>query len=82
MSELDVDLDQRQAPTTNDGGDHERFAHWVSPASAVTEALVTGSAVVALCGKVWTPTRDPKRYPVCPTCDEIRRARFPSASGS
>jgi len=82
MSELDVDLDQRTVPTTNDGGDHERFAHWVSPASAVTEALVTGTPVVALCGKVWTPTRDPKRYPVCPTCDEIRRTRFPSGSGS
>jgi hypothetical protein len=81
MSELDVDLDRRAAPTTDDG-DHERFAHWVSPASAVTEALVTGTPVVALCGKVWTPTRDPKRYPVCPTCEEIRRTHFPPASGS
>ena len=78
MSELDVDLDQRPAPTTTEGGDHERFAHWVFPASAVTEAMVTGTPVVALCGKVWTPSRDPKRYPVCPTCDEIRRARPPS----
>ncbi len=80
MSELDLDLDQRPAPTTEDG-DHERFAHWVFPASAVTEALVTGNPVVALCGKVWTPTRDPKRYPVCPTCEEIRRAHFPPSAG-
>ena len=78
MSELevDVDVDQRTTPTT-DEGDHERFAHWVLPASAVTEAMVTGNPVVALCGKVWTPSRDPKRYPVCPTCEEIRRVRFP-----
>jgi len=41
------------------------------PASAVTEAYVTGQPVTALCGKRWVPTRDPKRYPVCPTCKEI-----------
>jgi hypothetical protein len=75
MSELDLDLDERTVVTTDDG-DHEKFAHWVLPASAVTEAMVTGSSVVALCGKVWTPTRDPKRYPVCPTCEEIRRRDF------
>jgi hypothetical protein len=27
--------------------------------------------VVALCGKVWVPSRDPKKYPVCPLCKEI-----------
>ena len=27
---------------------------------------------MALCGKVWIPNRDPSRYPVCPTCKEIR----------
>ncbi len=75
MSELDLDLDERTVVTTDDG-DHEKFAHWVLPASAVTEAMVTGRSVVALCGKVWTPTRDPKRYPVCPTCEEIRRRDF------
>lgn len=78
MSELE--LDQRPV-TTTDEGDHDRYAHWVFPASAVTEALVMGTSVVALCGKVWTPSRDPKRYPVCPTCEEIRQARFPSSSG-
>jgi Protein of unknown function (DUF3039) len=30
-----------------------------------------GTPLVALCGKVWVPSRDPKRYPVCPTCKEI-----------
>ncbi len=78
MSELE--LDQRSVTTTSEG-DHDRFAHWVFPASAVTEALVTGTPVVALCGKVWTPNRDPKRYPVCATCEEIRRTRFPTSEG-
>ncbi len=28
--------------------------------------------MVALCGKVWVPGRDPpKKYPVCPMCKEI-----------
>ena len=29
------------------------------------------SPVVALCGKVWVPGRDPKKFPVCPVCKEI-----------
>lgn len=56
---------------TNNEGDHERFAHVVVPASAVTEAYITGTPVTALCGKTWVPTRDPGRYSVCPTCKEI-----------
>ncbi len=56
---------------TLDEGDHERFAHIVIPASAVTEAYITGTPVTALCGKTWVPSRDPKRYPVCPTCKEV-----------
>ncbi|MBU4466278.1 MAG: DUF3039 domain-containing protein, partial [Actinobacteria bacterium] len=27
--------------------------------------------VRALCGKKWTPGRDPEKFPVCPTCKEI-----------
>jgi hypothetical protein len=51
-------------------GDHERFAHYVDKTKNV-ESRVTGTPVTALCGKVWVPSRDPKRYPVCPTCKEI-----------
>jgi hypothetical protein len=47
-----------------DHGDHERFAHYVDK-TKVTEAMVLGSPVVALCGKVWVPSRDPKNFPVC-----------------
>jgi hypothetical protein len=54
-----------------DGEDRERFAHVVFPKSKLTEALVQGTPVTALCGKTWVPSRDPKRYPVCPTCKEI-----------
>jgi hypothetical protein len=61
--------DVRTRPTLDDG-DHERFSHYV-PKAKLTEALVTGTPVTALCGKVWVPSRDPKRYPVCPTCKEL-----------
>lgn len=53
-----------------DEGDHERFSHYV-PKDKLTEAMVMGTPVVALCGKVWVPSRDPQRFPVCPECKEI-----------
>ena len=65
------DLETRPVISETEGGDHERFSHIVVPASAVTEAYITGTPVTALCGKTWVPSRDPKRYPVCPTCKEI-----------
>jgi hypothetical protein len=58
-----------------DDGDHDRFAHYARKAD-ITRAMVTGEAITAMCGKKFTPTRDPERYPVCPTCAEIRAARF------
>ncbi|MCL1899363.1 MAG: DUF3039 domain-containing protein [Promicromonosporaceae bacterium] len=51
-------------------GDHERFAHYVRKAK-ITESAVMGKPVIALCGKVWGPSRDPKNFPVCPACKEI-----------
>ena len=58
-------------PARIDEGDHDRFSHIVYPKSAVMEAMISGVPCTALCGKRWVPSRDPKRYPVCPTCKEI-----------
>ena len=44
-------------------GDHERFSHFV-PKERLTEAMVMGTPVIALCGKVWVPSRHPDRFPV------------------
>ena len=33
--------------------------------------MVNRTPVKALCGKIWVPGRDPKRYPLCPTCKEL-----------
>ena len=59
---------------TLDEGDHDRFAHYVIGGNeAIVKSMVTGEPVTALCGKVWVPSRDPERYPVCPMCDEIKK---------
>ena len=60
--------DRRTVPT--DEGDHERFSHYVQK-DKLTEAMVMGTPVVALCGKVWVPSRAPEKFPVCPDCKEI-----------
>ncbi len=53
-----------------DEGDHDKFAHYVRE-NKVVESAVTGCPVVALCGKVWVPTRDPDKFPMCPECKTI-----------
>ena len=63
-----IEQEKQRVPTED--GDHERHSHY-APADAVTQALVMGSAVMALCGKVWVPHRDPHKYPLCPTCKEL-----------
>ena len=60
---------QEQEQTTDDG-DHDRFAHYVRK-DKITQAALGGTPVIALCGKVWVPGRDPEKFPVCPTCKEI-----------
>lgn len=64
-------------------GDHERQAHivlegfrpdegdFIPAGPSVVEGIVNGTPVRALCGKIWVPGRDPKRYPMCSTCREI-----------
>ena len=62
-------VEDRRTQTT-DEGDHERFSHYVDK-HKLTEAMVMGTPVVALCGKVWVPSRAPEKFPVCPECKEL-----------
>jgi len=55
-------------------GDHERFAHIIRKSDEMKGYLL-GEEVTALCGKRWVPSRDPQRFPVCPTCKEVLAAR-------
>lgn len=63
-------LEERVAPAETEAGDHERFAHYVQK-EKILESAVTGSPVIALCGKVWVPNRDPQKFPVCPDCQAV-----------
>ncbi len=65
---VDERAEERQVPT--DEGDHERLSHYVDK-HKLTEAMVMGTPVVALCGKVWVPSRAPEKFPVCPECKEL-----------
>jgi hypothetical protein len=53
-----------------DQGDHERYSHYVKK-DKIVQSAVLGSPVRALCGKTWVPNRDPKKFPICPTCQAI-----------
>lgn len=55
---------------TAEPGDHDRFAHYADK-DLITESYILGTPVRAICGKLWVPHRDPKRYKVCPRCKEI-----------
>ncbi len=56
--------------STDDTGDHDRFAHYVRK-DRIVESAVMGTPVRALCGKVWVPGRDPAKFPVCPECLKV-----------
>lgn len=60
-------LDRDTAPRLSEPGDHDRFAHRV-PKRLLAEAIVMGTPVKALCGKVWVPSRSPEDFPACPEC--------------
>ncbi|CAN5161681.1 DUF3039 domain-containing protein [soil metagenome] len=63
-------LERQETREEVEPGDHERFAHYVRKEKILGSAL-SGTPVVALCGKVWVPGRDPNKFPVCPVCKEI-----------
>jgi hypothetical protein len=75
-----------RSTTTLDDSDHERFTHivlegytpkdgdFVPLENSVVEGMINSTPVRALCGKVWVPGRDPRKYPMCPTCKEIAQS--------
>lgn len=67
---LDRELEELLEQENIEPGDHERFSHYVKK-EQILESAMSGKPVLALCGKKWTPGRDPQKFPVCPTCKEI-----------
>ena len=71
---------EEKTATQVDEGDHEKFSHYVRK-DKIMESAVTGVPVIALCGKVWVPSRNPDRFPVCPECKEIWQSMQPGDGG-
>lgn len=67
---LDRELEKLLGDEQLDEGDHERFSHFVKK-DKIVDSAVSGAPVRALCGKIWTPGRDPEKFPVCPECKKI-----------
>jgi hypothetical protein len=65
-------LDRTDTTNTNDSED---FAHYAE-AAKVTEGYIMGTPVIALCGKVFIPSKDPLKLRVCPICKEIADALY------
>lgn len=64
------DVEEKTSPSFTDNGDHEKLSHYAHK-DDVMNAMVNGVAIMALCGKIWIPTRDGTKFPVCPECQEI-----------
>ncbi|HYN30234.1 MAG TPA: DUF3039 domain-containing protein [Dermatophilaceae bacterium] len=71
---------EETVPQLQEPGDHERFSHFVRK-EKILESALSGEPVVALCGKVWVPGRDPEKFPVCPVCQEIHQGLRPPEDG-
>lgn len=69
-----ADVLERPDVKTKDSED-EHFAHYAN-AAKVTEGYIMGTPVIALCGKVFIPFRNPEKLRVCPNCKNILDALF------
>lgn len=49
----------------------------LSAVTIVMRARINGTPVTAICGYTWVPERDPKQYPLCSKCREIRETLRP-----
>lgn len=50
-----------------------KYAHYGESAS-VTEGYVLGKPVLAICGALFIPSRDPVKFPICSVCKNIAEA--------
>jgi hypothetical protein len=61
-----------ERPARTDNGQGEgKVAHYARDRDKLTDAYVFGTPVIALCGLVWVPSRDPAGLPICKECKEI-----------
>jgi hypothetical protein len=61
--------------TTLDSEGSAVYAHYAE-AAEVTEGYIMGTSVLALCGRVFIPSKDPEKLKICPSCKEVVEALF------
>lgn len=49
----------------------------MTAAEVVMQARINGTPITALCGYTWVPSRDPRSYPICSRCKDIREMSRP-----
>jgi hypothetical protein len=67
--EIEEGIDASIAWMTSD--EAKEFAHYTEDHGLV-DAMVEGKQVLALCGYLFIPYRDPTKFPVCPRCLKIK----------
>lgn len=67
---MSVDLLPDTSAIDTTTGEHDLFSHYVRK-SDLERAILDGVPCKALCGKIWLPSRDYQKYPVCPTCQDL-----------
>jgi len=87
-TEIDTDLDaafrdivghDEETVFDNTDGDHERFSHYVTKEDIILSATSSPpTAVFALCGKKWVPSKNPEGFPVCPECKSAYELKTPA----
>jgi hypothetical protein len=69
---IDV-LEKLSLQSVIDNFKEKKFAHYAEKTS-VTKGYILGTPVLALCGKLFIPSRDPEKFTICPICKDISEA--------
>ena len=67
--EIEAGIEDSIAWMTSD--EAKDFAHYTDQ-SGLTDAIIEGQQVLALCGYLFVPYRNPDDFPVCPRCKKIK----------
>jgi hypothetical protein len=73
-------IEKTELETTELDNGEQKFAHYADSVS-VTEGYIMGRPVLAICGKMFVPTRDPQKFPICPICKKLAEALFLGVDG-
>lgn len=66
------DVETRPERIYGEPGDYDRLSHYYDKrVYSLVDCILAGTPITALCGKVWVPTRDPEKFPICPECQAI-----------